>query len=81
MMCRFGIKRTTKTISKQFFWKDMKTHIQTHINNCEVCMQSKPDLQGIKRYSLHISDTNPIDIISFDLVRKLPRSREPSSSV
>lgn len=75
MIGHFGVRRTTKTVAWQFFWKNMKSHMRRHISDSEMCMETKPDLHEIQINSLHVSASNPTGIISIDIVGKSPRCR------
>lgn len=62
-----GIQETEQRIKKLYYWPIMKKSIQTFINDCEICQQSKYERNPIK-IQMNITPTasKPFEIIHLD---------------
>lgn len=59
---------------KWLYWTDKKKTVRQYINSCMACLQSKPDIKRIKKVPLQIVANRPLEVLSVDIVLRLPRS-------
>lgn len=62
-----GIDETEQRIKLKYYWPDLKKSIQTFINNCDICQQSKYERNPIKmQMNITPTATKPFEIIHID---------------
>nr|CAI5851064.1 unnamed protein product [Callosobruchus analis] len=62
-----GIEETYQRIKEKYFWPNMKKAVQTYINECEICQQSKYERHPIRiAMNLTPTATKPFEIIHID---------------
>ncbi|CAG4990244.1 unnamed protein product [Colias eurytheme] len=70
-----GITRMLKRIQEMFFWKNMRSDIESYVKKCPQCQVNKA-LRQINRAPMQITSTStePCQRISLDIVGPLPES-------
>lgn len=62
-----GIEETLNRIKEKYYWIKMKESIQTYINDCEICQQSKYERNPIKtKLNLTPTALKPFEIVHLD---------------
>ena len=66
-----GCARTSNTLKRKFWWKDMQKHSKYHISNCIICSTNLPNV--LSHPQLHLEIPNiPFACIAIDTIGKLP---------
>lgn len=62
-----GIDETEQNIKNRYYWPNIKSSVQTYINDCEICQQSKYERHPV-RMKLNVTPTasKPFEIIHLD---------------
>ena len=68
----FGAVRTQAMIMENFCWEKMYSDIRQYVSNCIDCMRHKPDTHPVSRKLESITTTGPRELVSIDLIGKLP---------
>lgn len=78
-----GIHKTLSRIASKYYWPLMKSDIARYINNCRICMETKPSQKRSAGFMLSKTPTisKPWQLLSIDIVGKLPRSSDGNSYI
>lgn len=70
-----GTARMLNRIKERYYWKNMRSDVETYVKNCPLC-QSNKALRQINRSPMQITTTStkPFERISMDLVGPLPEA-------
>lgn len=78
-----GISKTVARITEKYYWPKLKVDVAKYINNCAVCLRTKPEQK--KPSGLMLSQTptvsRPWQLVSADIVGPLPRSTSGNSYI
>jgi transposase InsO family protein len=76
-----GIKKTRERLTRHYYWNDVRTDVEKHINKCATCGRTKP--RNHRPYgelaALPIPE-RPWQIITVDFVTGLPTSIDPRTN-
>lgn len=62
-----GIDETYQKIKERYYWPNAKNSVQTYINDCEICQQSKYERNPVKiKMNVTPTATKPFEIIHID---------------
>lgn len=62
-----GIDETEQKIKSKYYWPYLKNSVQTFINDCEICQQSKYERNPIKiKMNITPTATRPFEIVHLD---------------
>jgi hypothetical protein len=70
----FGFAKTLSLILEHFFWETLRDDVRDYVRDCLVCARSKADAHPITNPLIMIETKSVRDLLSIDLVGKLPRS-------
>lgn len=70
-----GSNRMLNRIKESYYWKNMRSDIETYVKNCSLCQTNKA-LRQVNRAPMQIttSSTQPFERISLDIVGPLPEA-------
>lgn len=62
-----GIEETQNKVKKRYYWPHLTTSVQTYINECEICQQSKYERNPLK-ITMNVTPTavKPFEIVHLD---------------
>lgn len=69
-----GQSRTPELISRRYCWPGMKAEINSFVETCETCQQSKGSAQRLPLKPLPVAE-GPWKDIMYDMIVKLPASK------
>jgi hypothetical protein len=70
-----GIKRMLSRIKASYYWKSMRSDIETYVKNCKLCQVNKP-LRTSNKAPMVITSTStrPFERLALDIVGTLPEA-------
>lgn len=68
-------------ISDYFYWEDIRTDVRNYIRNCELCARTKSDNHPVSNPMLTIKTNNVRDLLSLDIVGRLPTTTNQETRV
>lgn len=76
-----GIKKTRERLTRHYYWNDIRTDVEKHVNECAICGRTKP--RNHRPYgelaALPIPE-RPWQTITVDFVTGLPTSIDPRTN-
>ena len=72
--CHHGIKETTRLISSQYYWNDMKKEISNYVQTCHGCQSTKPSKLTPPHYGIFDVPDKRFSHCHVDIVGPLPES-------
>jgi hypothetical protein len=70
-----GVPVTYRRLKQLFYWKGMKPAVHNFVQNCQICLQAKPDRACYPGKLQPLPIPNEAwEIISMDFIEGLPRS-------
>jgi hypothetical protein len=63
----FGFSMTYSRIKKLFVWKGMKNDVKSFVQQCQVCLQSKPDRASYPGKFQPLSLIEPVILVNSNL--------------
>lgn len=72
----FGTEKTYEFVKRKYFWNGMFLDTKNFCESCEKCMASKPKPKNTVTRQIPKSHLAPGELISMDIVGKLPRSHD-----
>jgi hypothetical protein len=70
----YGLEKTINRISNCYYWKGMRSQIETYIRNCLQCQRYKPSNQKPAGLLQTTAPNNRFEVVAFDLFGPLPRT-------
>ncbi|CAG5041301.1 unnamed protein product [Parnassius apollo] len=70
-----GIKRMLNRLKDLYFWKNMRSDIESYVKNCKLCQVNKP-LRSCNKAPMVITSTStkPFERLALDIVGPLPEA-------
>ncbi|CAG9568732.1 unnamed protein product [Danaus chrysippus] len=72
----YGAEKTIERISRRYFWKGMRGHIEAYTRNCLECQRYKPSNQKTTGLVQTTATNQRFETVAFDLFGPLPETRE-----
>ncbi|KAJ8024626.1 hypothetical protein HOLleu_34579 [Holothuria leucospilota] len=71
-----GIRKTVTKVGEKFWWKNMKSDIESFIKKCRVCQFCKPVYQKPSGFMQSTVTTAPWEVLAMDLMGPFPESND-----
>jgi hypothetical protein len=70
----FGRVKTHNMVLQNFYWESVYSDVKNHVRDCVECMRHKPNCHPLGKRLEHVQVERPRELLSVDVIGKLPYS-------